>query len=39
MGDGFYGYRLKILANSRLTVNTFPLFPPEIFFTVNFFYD
>ena len=30
---------VKILVNLRLTVNTFPLFPLDIFFTVNFFYD
>ena len=28
---------VKILANLWLTVNTFSLFPPDIFFTVNFF--
>ena len=28
----------KILANLRLTVNAFPLFPSDIFFTANFFY-
>ena len=26
-----------VLANLWLTVNTFSLFPPDIFFTVNFF--
>ena len=28
---------VKILANLRLTVNTFPLFPPGIFLTLNLF--
>ena len=39
MGWWLLRLTVKILVNLRLTVNTFPLFPLDIFFTVNFFYD
>ena len=39
MGWWLLRLTVKILANLRLTVNTFPLFPPDILFAVNFFYD
>ena len=39
MGWWLLRLTVKILTNLRLTVNIFPLFPPDIFFTVNFLYD
>ena len=38
MGWWLLRLTFKILANLRLTVNAFPLFPSDIFFTANFFY-